>query len=539
MGACCSATPITRTDELGQFIRVDGTAYERGVKLGHFLKDSILWLHDVRDKNGYNFLEAQWLKIARAAKPNIQKYAPITYEEMSGMASVPGLNWDIVLKTAVMYEMAHYNEEMSGMASVPGLNWDIVLKTAVMYEMDMLVTKTVRQPFENIADEFREAITHPYTGRCSAFCWLDGQQLGGQTNDELPALFPIDRRMDVVYVTTGADILPALIYSHPGVPAYFGINSNGLIVMTQTIDDDERDHERGLPTNVMLREALTHYNEEMSGMASVPGLGWDIVLKTAVMYEMDMLVAKTFRQPFENIADEFRAIIHPYTGRCSAFCWLDGLQLGAQTNDELPALFPIDRRMDVLYVTTGADILPALIYSHPGIPAYFGINSNGLIVMTQTIDDDERDHERGLPTNVMLREALTKPSVDAALEYLKSVPKTLSNSVTLMERDRVFSCELFLSKVAVREIVKTGWLAHTNHILYAPDVDDTSRRFAVTKTEDRLVTITEQVKAVYAKGTAALNVESAKQVLSVPPVLNQHTLTKIIFDPVALVAHVW
>jgi len=75
--------------------------------------------------------------------------------------------------------------------------------------------------------------------------------------------------------------------------------------------------------------------------------------------------------------------------------------------------------------------------------------------------------------------------------------------------------------------------------MHAPDVDDTSRRFAVTKTEERLETISEQVKAIYAKGTAALNVESAKQVLSVPPVLNDHTLTKIIFDPVALVAHVW
>jgi len=274
-------------------------------------------------------------------------------------------------------------------------------------------------------------------------------------------------------------------------------------------------------------------------MASVPGLGWDLILKMAVMYEMDMLVVKTLRQPFENIADEFRKVTTPYTGRCSAFGWLDGQQLGGQNNDELPTLFPVDRRADVVYVSTGPDIPPALIYSHPGIPAYFGINSSGLSILTQTLDNDERDHEGGLPTNVMIREVLTKSGMDAALEYLKSVPKTIANSFTLMERDRVCSCEIFLSKVVVREVRKTGWLTHSNHILYAPEEDDTYLRFAVTKTKERLETITEQVKAVYAKGTAALNVASAQQVLSVPPVLNEHTLLKIIFDPVALVAHVW
>merc|ERR1712202_83593 len=50
----------------------------------------------------------------------------------------------------------------------------------------------------------------------------------------------------------------ALIYTHPGIPAYMGINGAGISILWQYIDNGERADplSSGVPTCVVLREIL-------------------------------------------------------------------------------------------------------------------------------------------------------------------------------------------------------------------------------------------------------------------------------------------
>jgi len=76
--------------------------------------------------------------------------------------------------------------------------------------------------------------------------------------------------------------------------------------------------------------------------------------------------------------------------------------------------------------------LQSLYYTHPGIGAYMGMNSAGLTVLWQLIDDGSRSISyHGLPTTAVLRELLTFDDVDKAAKWLCQVPMAIPNNFML------------------------------------------------------------------------------------------------------------
>ena len=82
-------------------------------------------------------------------------------------------------------------------------------------------------------------------------------------------------------------------------------------------------------------------------------------------------------------------------------------------------------RWQVLRYEGSSSTPPALVYTHPGYPAYMGVNGAGLAVLWQYIDTGERN-DAGVPTCVMLRELLAQTSLDAAVALLHAAPLTVS-----------------------------------------------------------------------------------------------------------------
>ena len=83
-----------------------------------------------------------------------------------------------------------------------------------------------------------------------------------------------------------------------------------------------------------------------------------------------------------------------------------------------------------------------LIYTHPGYPAYMGMNSHGLAVLWQYIDNGERNLENGVPTVVLIREMLTKSTLTQAVTYLREVPHMIPNHFLLSQVFCFFFCFL-------------------------------------------------------------------------------------------------
>ena len=77
----------------------------------------------------------------------------------------------------------------------------------------------------------------------------------GQTNDEdFSEWIPY---LDVVLKHQNTEGPSALVYTHPGIAAYMGMNNAGLSVLWQYIDNGERAADGlGVPTNCIIRELL-------------------------------------------------------------------------------------------------------------------------------------------------------------------------------------------------------------------------------------------------------------------------------------------
>jgi len=97
-----------------------------------------------------------------------------------------------------------------------------------------------------------------------------------------------------------------------------------------------------------------------------------------------------------------------------------------QTNDETPALW-LKGSLDHVVIFPGHHGR----YIHPGLPMYMGINAHGVTVNWMAVDDGSRNvkiihpedenlteeelvnkivRETGVPTTIMMREMLSKPS---------------------------------------------------------------------------------------------------------------------------------
>ncbi len=210
-----------------RYIKAQGTAIERGKIIGQQWKDSIPVIQKSLEKAAVHEDQipmAQWLPQARRFLPCIEKYAPETLKEMEGFSRGSNISFEDILLITCVYEK-HFKHPATA---------DHCTSVAAM----------------GTATE-------------------SGDLICGQTNDE-NILHWAAGQLDCVLHHIEPSGLETLIYTHPGIPAYMGMNSAGLCVLWMAIDNNER--AIGLPTNILIRELLrfTTLKEAANYLKTVP-----------------------------------------------------------------------------------------------------------------------------------------------------------------------------------------------------------------------------------------------------------------------------
>lgn len=171
-------------------VAVGATPREQGRALGEIAKDKIRELYDIKLAQYRGSLE-RWDEIVAGARPLMQRLTPHTYDELLGQAEGAGMAEHALLRLATEYEIS-----MELRANVSG-------------------------------DKCTGLLSHRLLQR-------PGVQVIGQNNDENPDVWA-DGRLDIIVEHrqptdadhTGAPI-DCVLYTHPGIPAYMGINGEGL-----------------------------------------------------------------------------------------------------------------------------------------------------------------------------------------------------------------------------------------------------------------------------------------------------------------------
>ncbi|OTN88370.1 hypothetical protein A5819_000851 [Enterococcus sp. 7E2_DIV0204] len=184
---------------------------------------------------------------------------------------------------------------------------------------------------------------------------------------------------------------------------------------------------------------------EMEGVAQGSGIDFQEILYLYTIYE---------RSFFDELISD----------KCTSFAakgnaTLDGSVICGQTNDERLDEYRSEVDCVVHHIDSETDF-EALIYSHPGIPAYMGMNNYGLAVMWTYIDNGQR--QAGLPTAGIIRELLNKRSLKEAREYLYSIPHAVPNQFSLSHStEGIASFECFPNKIY--EHAPADVMIHANH----------------------------------------------------------------------------
>lgn len=186
--------------------------------------------------------------------------------------------------------------------------------------------------------------------------------------------------------------------------------------------------------------------EEMNGMMDGSGLPFEYVLALTTAYEKsfarDMVKGKCTSFMVSKPATYAQKVIVGQTNEEDYTEWLSALDT---------VIHHIDGENEVL------------LYTHPGVPAYTGMNNRGLAVLWEYIDNGKVG-DIGVPTNAIIRHILNCANVDEAVEFLKSVPHDVPNEFGIADKSgRLLSVECFPNKVYVKET--DSYIVHTNHII--------------------------------------------------------------------------
>lgn len=309
-----------------------------------------------------------------------------------------------------------------------------------------------------------------------------------------------------------------------------------------------------------LMERFTpHTLEELRGQAEGAGMDEHALLRLATEYEISM---------------DLRGNVSG--GKCTGLLshrlmHRPGVQVIGQNNDENPAVWA-DGKLDIIvehrappataddHSGEGGRPLDCVLYTHPGIPAYMGLNSKGLGVTWFYIDDSasERATTAGLPTCVLLRELLTFPSALAAAAWLRSVPRAVPNAYMLADPIQSFEIECTPSRWAAtahpppedvslaRPVSLTPGAElyggfHANH--FTVDLENVGND-AGDPHADKLggsgVRGEAMAKSIAAGlSTGRLGLEEAKTALSAAPVhrVTGSTLVSLVFEPTTRSLH--
>ena len=210
--------------------------------------------------------------------------------------------------------------------------------------------------------------------------------------------------------------------------------------------------------------------EEMKGTAEGAGMEFKQILAMTTAYE------KSFCR--DMVED-----------KCTAFLLSKDVTkeqkvIVGQTNDECYTEWLYQLDTVIHHVDGGQEVMT---YTHPGIPAYMGINNDGLAVLWTYIDNGVTGN--GVPTNAIIRHLLTLKSVDEAVDFLKKVPHDIPNQFGVADKaGNIASVECFPNKVYVD--CNKLFLVHTNHTAFADEPEYTCSK----TTWDRYDVMKEQIE---------------------------------------------
>lgn len=183
---------------------------------------------------------------------------------------------------------------------------------------------------------------------------------------------------------------------------------------------------------------------EMEGMAKGAGVDFEEILILSTVYEKKVGFGSDHCTAFAA------------TGTTTA----DGNLICGQTNDESMIEWA-GGALDLVTHHIGEE-QETLIYTHPGIPAYMGMNSYGLCFLWNYIDNGERGV--GVPTNILIRETLCKKTLSEAVAYLEETPRCIPNNFLLAHKEEGI-CNVELFPDAALKTDRSEVVVHANHIL--------------------------------------------------------------------------
>lgn len=231
-------------------------------------------------------------------------------------------------------------------------------------------------------------------------------------------------------------------------------------------------------------------------------------------------------------------------GRCTGFAVTDGvgpsgaggLPLCGQNVDEDPSDWLGGSRDVIVRHVADPDGTPdALVYTHPGVPAYCGMNSAGLAVMNLFIDDGERD-AAGVPIDVALREVLCQRDIRSAVEYLEGLPRMAPTTYVLVQAGTIAAVEAPCGRTTTVWMHGRGEFCHSNHPILdqrmASDCGDPG-----ASTVSRLQQMQEAVRA----NRGAVDAELARKLLGdIPPAHKNYapTIARVVMEPSHGLLHV-
>lgn len=190
--------------------------------------------------------------------------------------------------------------------------------------------------------------------------------------------------------------------------------------------------------------------EEIKGMAEGSGFALEKILAITTAYEKSL--------GSKLVSDKCTSF--SATGKAT----VDGYTICGQTNDERMDEFP--PYLDLVIHHKDADGHEMMIYTHPGIPAYMGCNNQGIAILWTYIDNGSRGF--GVPTNIIIREALSKKSYEEAVKYIEELPHAVPNYFKVCHKEHgATGLECFPNKVYKQ--IYGDISVHSNHNIICGD----------------------------------------------------------------------
>lgn len=261
--------------------------------------------------------------------------------------------------------------------------------------------------------------------------------------------------------------------------------------------------------------------EEMQGFSESRDCDMDLLLKLATEYEM-LMANGHFDLSGGNDPGKCTGMATTFSANGGVVC--------AQTNDENPNFWH-GAKYDVVIHSDGKSTgdLSTMIYTHPGYPAYMGMNSAGVCVLWQYIDNGERACDKGLPTCVILREILKHRTAKEAVDWLRAVPRTVPNNYMLCDQENIYNIECSPTRFTVLE-VDEGDMVHSNHCVIDQQMmsNDIGLEHSLTS-EGRFKALRSRLTNLGDKVT----VDGIKNMYATAPLLRTDgsTLATMIFEP--------